>query len=178
MSTQFQYKDYVFSINPNRFEIFRGRILKTFQPPIVSKGTTPRAMIQPIGLEPIVIKGEGELVGVNPMEEYAKLYQLFLDEKSGLLGLPNLTPFYCYFESLQLTGQAGPNVLTYQFTFLEDCEKNKIPFTSTKSFYISRAGDTLCLIAVKNNTTTEQLLLSNPTLQVSEELEEGTVVWL
>ena len=178
MSTQFQYKDYVFSINPNRFEIFRGRILKTYQPPMVKDGVSPRAIIQPIGLEPISVTGEGELVGENPMEEYARLYQLFLEEGSGLLSLPSLTPFYCYFESLRMTGQAGPNVLTYEFAFLEDCEKNQVSLTSTDRYYLSRRGDTLSLIAVKCGITVEQLLSSNPSLQSSEELEEGTMVWL
>ena len=178
MATQFQFKDYSFPINPNRFTISRGRVLKTFQPPVARAGVVRRAVIQPIGLEPIVVTGTGELAGEDPMAEYAKLYQLFLQEGSGLLTLPELTPFYCYFQSLRMTGQAGPNVLSYEFSFLEDCEKNSAALDSVPRYYVSRRGDTLCLAAVKCGVTVEALLEQNPGLEAADELKEGTLLWL
>ena len=178
MAVQFQFKDYIFPINPNRFRISRGRVLKTFQPPMAGAGVVRRAVIQPIGLEPVVITGTGELAGEDPMAEYVSLYQLFLQEGSGLLTLPGLTPFYCYFQSLQLTGEAGPNVLGYEFSFLEDCEKNSAALEHVPQYYVCRSGDTLCLAAVKCGVSVEELRSQNPALDAADELEEGTILWL
>ncbi|MBC8610051.1 Uncharacterised protein [uncultured Ruminococcus sp.] len=178
MATQFQFKDYTFAVNPGQFQISRGKILKAFQPPMITGTVYPRAVIQPIGVEPILVTGRGELIGENVMEEYTRLYQVFIQEESGLLYLPNLAPFYAYFQKLEMTGKAGPNILSYEFSFLEDCGKNQTELSAQEPFYISRSGDTLCLISVKTGKTVEELLLSNPALQVSGELSEGTMVWL
>jgi hypothetical protein len=170
----FQFKNYIFSFNPNRFEISRQRMIKVFQSPIGQ----PKAYLQDLGMEPIVVSGEGELIGESLMDEYAKLYQLFLEEESGLLQVPGLIPFSCFFRSLSIVGQAGPKVLTYQFEFIEDCEKNTVSLTSVADRYVSRRGDTLALVAIRFGVSISQLLEKNPSLSLGMDLQEGTTIWI
>lgn len=174
----FRFKNYVFSYNPNRFEVSRKRIIKVFHPPIMLNAESSKAYLQELGMEPIVVNGQGELIGDALMEEYAKLYRLFLEGGSGLLQIPGLVPFSCFFQKLSVVGQAGPKVLSYQFEFLEDCEKNRVELASVQEHYISRLGDTLALIAVRFGISMEELMKKNPSFSLGMDLKEGTKVWL
>lgn len=178
MSTRFRYKEYEFHINPNKFQIQRKRILKTFQPPVQTNALIPKAQIQDLGFEPITVTGEGEIIGDQLMAQYTALYEVFLQSGSGLLHIPGLSPFHCFFEKLSMVGQAGPKVLTYQFLFLEDCTKNVSDLLGVRNFYVTKRGDTLQVLALRFGMTEAELLQNNPQLDGVAALEEGIMLWL
>lgn len=178
MADRFRFKDYEFTINPDKFQMGRRRILKVFQPPLQRNRTVPKPQVQDLGLEPMMVSGEGTLIGDDPMEEYTKLYQLFLQQGSGLLHIPGIVPFHCHFESLSMTGKAGPKLLTYQFVFVEDSEKNNPVLHPVKTTYLTRSGDTVSLLAMKAGMELDEFLEKNPHLDVTTEIKEGTMVWL
>lgn len=126
---------------------------------------------------PRVITGEGILIGDDLMKEFEKISNLHTQKNSGLLYLPNITPFYCYFNDLQVLGQAGELVLRYKFEFIEDCVRNSTNIKSIKSYYIAKKGETLVEIASKNNIGLEKIKLLNPSFD-NLNLKEGDIVWL
>lgn len=169
---KFRFKGYEFRFNPSRFQINGSRNLKVFESPLCG------AVTQDLGFAPLQVSGEGELLGDDLMGEYQKLYRLFQEKSSGMLFLPDMKPFYCFFEKLSVTGRAGPRVLTYQFSFTEDCEKNSGEMAVSRPYYIAKAGDTLYLIGVKCGVSTARLLEKNPRLSLMSEIKEGTMIWL
>lgn len=178
MSTIFRYKDYQFQINPQTLQLKRTRILKAFQPPLQTSNLIPTTQIQDLGLAPMSVSGEGLLLGDDRMRQYTELYDCLLQGGSGLLHLPGLTPFYCFFEELTMIGRAGPKVLHYRFLFREDASQNFSTPKMVRDFYLSRAGDTLEAIAARFELTLEQLLQRNPHCNTQIALVEGTMLWI
>lgn len=169
---KFRFKEYTFAFNPHTFAVVQNRRVRTI--PLVN-GTVAA---QELGFAPMAVTGEGELIGDDLMGEYQKLYELMLEKESGLLYLPDMTPFYCFLNKLSVIGKAGPRVLRYQFEFLEDCEKNTRTLTAQKPYYLTKAGDTLTLVAIKCGISLRALAALNPTLAQGEALEEGVMIWL
>lgn len=169
---KFRFKGYEFQVNPARFQISGSRNLKLFQSPLCKPVT------QDLGFNPLRITGEGELFGSDVMGEYQKLYKVYREESSGILFLPNMKPFYCFFDHLSITGQAGPQILKYEFSFTEDCQKNNETIANIQSYYVAKKGDTLYSIGLKCNISIVRLMEKNPRLSAMQELEEGTIVWL
>lgn len=166
-----KFKDYQFKFNPEKFSISQKRQLKLFACPNFD------VQIQDLGFMPRVITGEGILVGDDLMKEFEKISNLHNQENSGLLYLPNLSPFYCYFNDLQIIGQAGEMVLRYKFEFIEDAPKNSRNIKSVKSYYIVRKGETFVEIASKNNIALDKLKQLNPSYN-NLTLKEGDIIWL
>lgn len=166
---KFRFKGHEFSYLPREFQIERRRNLQVFLLP------GQPAAGQDLGFYPRVITGEGELFGEDLQKQYEALYQLFLSQGSGLFCFPGIQPFYCYFEEFSVSGRAGPKMLTYRFSFREDCEKNSA--SSGGSWCTAQQGDSLASVAARYGTSVQELLLKNPGLGGGE-LEEGDVIWL
>ncbi len=133
--------------------------------------------MQDLGDKPMVITGTGELIG-DYMEQYAKLYDIYIDRTSGLLYLPELAPICCYFTGLEIVGKAGPGLLTYSFEFSEDCENTSNSIISERSYHIVSAYDTLYTIALKYGISAETLFELNSSVTDALNLTEGDIIWL
>lgn len=170
-TSSFRFKNYTFLYHPSSFSISRQRILKEFLLP--EKGS----VIQDLGKTAIKITGTGFLFGEDCMEQFEKLNDLFLEEGSGALFLPGISPIFCHFEELSVEGNPGPKMLTYRFVFLEDTQRNNGKISSRRSYYVVTQGDTLTVIAAKCSMTVEELITKNPGLSQSG-LKEGDILWL
>lgn len=168
----FRYKNYEFLYHPVSFQISQRRNLKEF---VMPQGNS---VIQELGKEAMVVSGEGVLLGEDLMEQYGRLNDLFLDTGSGSLFLPGMSPIFCFWKELSVSGRPGPKMLTYRFSFLEDTERNSGRIYQRNPYYTVVSGDTLTLIAAKCNLTVEELLEKNPGLNGAGGLKEGTLVWL
>lgn len=166
-----KFKDYQFKFNPEKFSVLQQRRIKTFNTPFDD------VYMQDLGFKPKVITGEGVLIGNNLMSEFEKLSNLQNQKESGLLYLPNLSPFYCFFNNLEIVGKAGEFLLRYKFEFLEDVMKNNKKIRAVKSFYVVKSGETLVEIAMKNNISVEKLKELNPNVY-NLTLKEGEILWL
>lgn len=166
-----KFKNYQFRFNPEKFSVSQKRRLKMFSCPNFN------VQIQDLGFMPRVITGEGVLIGNDLMKEFEQISNLHNQEDSGLLYLPNIAPFYCYFNDLQVVGQAGESVLRYKFEFIEDSMKNNKNLKSFKPYYIVKKGETLVEIASKNNIPLKTLKGLNPSYD-NFNLKEGDILWL
>ncbi len=103
-----------FYLNPKTLQVRREkkyvRLLSPTQGPVV----------QEVGRLPAQISGEGELYGERAEAEYQTLIGLFQMEGSGYLQLPGEEPMQAYFASLGALRKAGPEVMRYSFSFVED----------------------------------------------------------
>ena len=99
--------------NPREISFECDKKLNEFKAPYNS------SFVQNTGRNNIRIKGTGELYGDDCMEQFEKLFELFRENKKGVLSIPRLTPVYAYFESLKIFGEPRPDILTYSFAFRE-----------------------------------------------------------
>lgn len=166
-----KFKNYNFKFNPEKFSVTQKRRLKIFQAP------SDNVYIQDLGFMPRVITGEGVLIGDDLMKEFEIISNLHTEQDSGLLYLPNITPFYCYFNNLEIVGQAGEVILHYKFEFVEDSTQNSKNIKSFKSYYVVKSGETMVEIAMKNNISLDKLKQLNP-LYDNLSLKEGDILWL
>lgn len=79
-------------------------------------------VVQEVGRQPAQVSGEGELYGEGAQAAYQNLVGLFQMEGSGYLQVPGEEPMQAYFAGLGSLRRAGPEVLRYSFTFVEDPE--------------------------------------------------------
>ena len=111
--TLLQFKNFRFPYNPRRFSVQGGKqMFCQFAPGMGD-------VVRQLGRRARTVTGEGEFFGTGARGQFEKLWALFLEQEDGLLALPATAPFYAYFSSLTLVGEAGENLLRYAFTFLE-----------------------------------------------------------
>jgi hypothetical protein len=170
-TSSFRFKNYTFFYHPSSFTITRQRVLREFLLPVNS------SVIQDLGKTAMKITGTGYLFGEDCMEQFEKIHDLFLEEGSGALFLPGISPVFCYFEELSVEGNPGPRMLRYRFSFLEDTQRNSGKLAARRSYYVVLAGDTLTVIAAKCRMTVEELLSKNPGLS-QDNLKEGDILWI
>lgn len=166
-----QYDGFTFAYNPHKLTLQKDKRITTYSL------ANARTVVQEMGYYPMVITGEGTLTGDDVMAQMVTLQNLLTGEGSRMLSLPDLTPMYCYFTELTIIGVAGPTMLTYQFRFVEDTEKSTT-LTSTDSYLIATAGDTVATVAAKCGVTVEELVAQNPALDGVVDITEGTILWL
>ncbi len=166
-----QFGSHRFAYNPHTLTVETDKKLT------VTTLVDHRRIYQKQGYQPMVVTGEGRLVGEDLMAQFVALQKLLLQSDSQLLSLPGLSPFYCYFTRLKIIGRAGPQFLTYQFAFLEDTERAKSAISSDRHLVVGQ-GQTLATVAALYGVSVETLITLNPTLAGRIELAEGTVVWL
>ncbi len=105
-----------FHLNPKSLQIKREKKYVRLLSP------TEGPVVQEVGRLPAQISGEGELCGDTAAEDYRTLVGLFEMAGSGYLQLPGEEPIAAYFASLGALRRAGPDVLRYSFSFVEDPE--------------------------------------------------------
>lgn len=115
------------------------------------------------------IRGEGELVGKDCLEQYSALKTLFEKRRRGVLSLPGFEPFTAYFTKLSVEGQDTPDVLKYSFEFMKDRNYSD----KKEEFYVCSEGDTLYDISYKCGVDMEELILLNPSLRCPFDFSAG-----
>lgn len=114
-----RFKGYELPYNPKRFQLKRERHILKINSPLSG------SVLQDLGFHAAVLTGDGCFYGMNGQAEYDRLFALFQTAESGLLHSPGQKPFHAYFTALSAARTAGPDVLTYHFEFVEDCQKSR-----------------------------------------------------
>ena len=109
-----------------------------------------------------VIYGTGELYGEDCLKQYRKLYELYCQNKPGILSIPQLPPLYAVFEELVFEEGTVPDVVTYKFKFRE-CEAKS--FDTQKQYHTVKSGETLWDIAYIYGMTVDELVALNPSIK-------------
>lgn len=168
-----KFRTYQWPHNPETIVVERQREWKELKTPFAANTA------QDFGCGGRVVTGEGEFFGSDCAKDFQDLERLLEEGKTGLLALPNFTPFPARFVSLKLTRLAEPNLLHYRFEFREDngaAEQEESGFSGEE--YTASAGENLWEIAERFGTTAEILLERNPAVRWPNWLEEGEKVAL
>ena len=165
-----QFKDYVFTYNPSKFEIINERRLTQYISPLVCD------VVQDLGHRARIVKGSGEFFGTDCMEQFMKLYSLYRKSGSGKLILPTGTTFFAYFKELEIVGEAGPLSIKYSFTFLEDTLKHEETRTSSTLVHKVAQGETAWHIASLYKIDINTLLALNPSMISPNSIKTGDVI--
>ena len=164
--TLLQFKNFRFPYNPRRFSVQGGKqMFCQFAPGMGD-------VVRQLGRRARTVTGEGEFFGTGARGQFEKLWALFLEQEDGLLALPATAPFYAYFSSLTLVGEAGENLLRYAFTFLESDREAGKHFEQGTRWTVAAGGEGIWLGAAGAGVSVAQLYRANPALYTGE-LREG-----
>ncbi len=167
-----QFRDFAFPHNPKTLQVAYSRNFKVFRPPL------REAVLQHLGRDFRVVTGRGEFYGEDAFPQFLRLTKQFESEQRGVLVLPGFEPFYAWFRSLKLIGEAGTGVLEYAFEFWELPAEPVEAASLTQSRYIPAEGETLWSISAATGVSVERLLALNPYIRNPFDLTPGREVAL
>lgn len=153
--------------NPIKLNFQRKRRLSDYE-------TSQKKVVQSVSEENCVIKGEGELVGSDCLEQYKALEKLYERREKGLLTLPGFEPFEAYFTALSGSADEKKNLVRYSFEFTKIGCKG----TGVGKVYICVGDETLFDIAYDFGCDLLSLVKLNPHLRRADKLKEGERVIL
>jgi LysM repeat protein len=165
-----RYKDYVWPHNPRTYQIEYKRRVVSHKVPY------GLYVLEGMGRDNRVFKGEGEFVGTGAYDEFKKLASVFYGTKPGLLVHPLWQEAQCYFVQLTLLQEPKEDYVSYSFEFWEcydgyETGLTQVKTTTTetksesKSYYTVVSGDCLYNIALKYSLTLAQLIALNPQIK-------------
>ena len=113
MLAPMQYRNFVWPNNPRVFEVKYRRTLHSYKLPFSGY------VVQNMGLQNKIIRGEGEFVGPQAYESFRRLAALFEENKGGKLVHPVWPTMRAYFASLSLKQEPKEDYISYSFEFWE-----------------------------------------------------------
>ena len=96
MLAAMKYRNFVWPNNPKTFEVEYRRTLHSYKLPFSGY------VVQNLGLQNKIIRGEGEFTGPDAYENFRKLAALFEENKGGKLVHPVWPTMRAYFAKLNL----------------------------------------------------------------------------
>lgn len=167
------YKNYQWPYNPQSLEIMHQRNLKEQTVPFFGN------VIQDFGKSKRIIKGEGIFLGKSCDKDLNLLKEAFEENGSGILRIPNFSPFLASFKSLNVKREAGASAINYTFEFWEEFSENSLTSHDfTENYYIVEPGDTLFDISAIYNVSVDKLLSLNKFIKRPDSLIAGQKVIL
>jgi hypothetical protein len=166
------YKSYVWPFNPEKLQIEYARKIKQISLPFSG------SVLQDLGCEKRVVTGKGEFVGSGCMAEFSRLAAVFDEEGGGTLRMPGMAPFTAAFSALKMVGEAQPDCVSYEFTFLEDAAVSDKTSVTETGIYVCTGGESLWSVANLFSTTVDKLKALNPMVQWPNWLDAGQKVVL
>jgi hypothetical protein len=163
-----RYKGYSWSHNPKTLKVSTEDEIKE---QVILENNS---FVRKLGNKGRVITGTGQLYGEDCIKQYEALLKLQSKEGSGILSLPDTLPFYAFFKSIELACDPTPEVVTYNFEFIEDLSKTSAG--QRKIYHSALSEETLWDIAYAYNIDIEKLVELNPRLKRVDELSEGEQV--
>ena len=169
--TKLHFRDFSFPHNPKTLKVAYSRNFKVFRPPL------REVVLQRLGRDFRVITGGGEFYGEDAFPQFLRLAVQFEQEQQGVLILPGFDPFYAWFKSLKLIGEAGTGVLEYAFEFWE-LPAQTVETSVAESRYLPAEGETLWTISAATGVSVERLLALNAYIRNPFDVTPGREVAL
>lgn len=170
-----RYKNYVWPHNPRVYEIGFERKMVSHHVPF------GRSVLQGMGMDHRVLRGEGEFVGPGAYREFQKLATVFYDEAPGILVHPVWQTANAWFVSLSVQQEPTEDYVRYAFEFWEcfdgyhrglrqvsagSASESAPAQTGTEeTCYTVAPGDTLYRIARDNGMELADLVALNPQIR-------------
>lgn len=187
MLAAMKYRDFVWPNNPRIFEVEYRRTLHSYKLPFSGY------VVQDLGLQNKIIRGEGEFTGTGAYESFRQLAELFEENKGGKLVHPVWPTICAYFAKLNLREEPREDYVHYSFEFWEykgskfedvaeamdnfDYDDPLASLPGLKRYTTAAEGDTLRSLAEKFGVSVEQMCSMNPSVEdPDEELTKGQLI--
>lgn len=112
--TPMRFKDYTWPHNPEIYTVEHRKRVVAHPVPF------GRCVLQDLGGNYRVLRGEGAFAGAGAYEEFKRLAEVFRENGPGVLVHPVWSAERAYFVELQVTEEPLPDYVRYRFTFWED----------------------------------------------------------
>ncbi len=112
-----RFKDFEFLVNPQKIEIKAAANLKQIAVPFDS------FELQEFGVMPLVVSGQGELVGKNSKQDFERLLALFLRGGAGPLFISGTQPMMAIMTKLVKSLDSFEDMISYSFEFVQVPQK-------------------------------------------------------
>ena len=182
-----RFKDYVWPHNPRVYEIGFRRDIRAHRVPFGSY------VLQDMGRQHRVLRGEGEFTGPGAYQEFRKLAKVFYDGGAGMLSHPLWDTAQAQFVALSLRQEPTENYVAYAFEFWECGEGYTAALTSTArrtgtgasaaaeksgaaAYYTVQRGDCMWNIARAQGITLAELTALNPQVKNPNLIHPGEVL--
>lgn len=167
-----RFKGYVWPHNPRVYEIAFRRDVCAHKVPF------GLYVLQGMGRENRVLRGEGEFCGAGAYDEFRKLATVFCDDSPGVLVHPVWQAARAWFVELSLRQEPTEDFVAYSFEFWECWDGYAAPAETSAdaalpAYHVARTGETLWSIARTYGLTAARLIALNPQLRTPNEVRAG-----
>ena len=187
-----RYKNYTWPHNPKTFVVEYRRQIAAQKVPMGG------CILQDLGVNCRILRGEGEFAGPDAYEEFKTLADVFRQEGPGMLVHPVWRTDRAYFVSLSVMEEPKPDYVRYSFAFWEDDSGYDAGLTENNDgrtwpgsglaaseethgagrVYTVKRGDTLWGIARRCGVTLSSLIAANPQIKNPNLIYPGNEVRL
>ena len=172
-----RFKNYVWPHNPRVYEIAFHRNVAVHQVPF------GRSVLEGMGMDYRILRGEGEFVGPGAYREFQKLATVFYEETPGILVHPVWQTANAWFVELSVKQEPLEDYVAYAFEFWECYDHYQRTLTTVsapssgnteaaatagsagQAYYTVVSGDTLYAIARKYALSLTELVALNPQIR-------------
>ena len=172
-----RYKNYTWPHNPETFVVEYRRQMAAHKVPFGG------CVLQDLGVNCRILRGEGEFAGPGAYEEFKALAAVFQEPGAGMLTHPVWRTDRAYFVSLSVTEEPRPDYVRYRFSFWEDSTASgglvevpvegepeggtdpEIPAGGWGAVHTVRKGETLWGIAWRYGVALTALIAANPQIK-------------
>lgn len=181
-----RFKNYTWPHNPEIYTVEHRRRIAVHPVPF------GRCVLQELGGNYRILRGEGTFAGEGAYEEFKKLVRVFQEGGSGVLVHPIWSAERAYFVELRVTEEPLPDFVRYSFTFWEDWggydgglrendDGGTAPWNgiwddglgsvtsadrnAASAVYTVKQGDTLWGVCKRFGVSLEDLLVLNPQIK-------------
>lgn len=176
MALAMRYKGFTWPNNPRTYTLSAQRQTAVHKIPMGG------FVVQDLGENCTVMKGEGEFFGPNAYRQFQALLQVFQEDGPGSLIHPVWQTSSAYFTQLSLSQEPREDYVAYSFTFCEGKEDAggsgswAAGTDSRKKIYQVQAGDSIWSLAEKFAVTVSSLLAMNSEIANPKDLTVGQKV--
>ncbi|MGN1050821.1 MAG: DNA circularization N-terminal domain-containing protein [Acutalibacteraceae bacterium] len=163
-----RFRGFTWLHNPKEITVSCENVTKEIK---ISNG---QSILQDFGRKNRVISGIGEIYGQDCFFQYNKLWELYSENVTGVLSIPETGSMYADFCSLKCIGK-GKDFVTYSFVFKEQMRE---PSSKAVTRYKATSGENLWDVSYKFSVSVERLLEINKSIARPDEDLEGREVKL
>ena len=187
-----RYKNYTWPHNPETCAVEYRRQMAAHKVPLGG------CVLQDLGVNCRILRGEGEFAGPGAYEEFKALAAVFQEPGAGMLTHPVWRTDRAYFVALSVTEEPRPDYVRYSFAFWEDDSGYDGGLTENNDgrtwpgsglaasdgthgagrVYTVKRGDTLWGIARRCGVTLSSLIAANPQIKNPNLIYPGNEVRL
>jgi hypothetical protein len=163
------YKGFSFDVNPSS-------VKAEFSKTIAKKNIIFKSSkAQEICFENTKITASGKFTGENARQNSHTLMRIFKSKGSAYLFAPDIAPIKAYMSDLKISYNAGEQCVSYEVTFIEDCDDKSFLFDFGYTYALD--GENLYDVSNRTDIAIEKLFEYNDYSDLFS-VKEGDKIWL